>query len=656
MKDERKTRRQLISELAELRRRIAELERAEIERRRTEEALRIRDSAMVSSINALASADLEGNLTYVNPAFLKRWGYDDEEEVLGRPSVEFWQMEEKALNVIEVLRDRGSWLGELVAKRKDGSLFDVQLSASMITDEAGQSIRMMASFVDITERKWAEAALRRSERELTLRNEIANIFLAVPDEQMYGEALQVILKTMESECGVFGYIDQNGDLVCSSKTGEFWDQCQVPEKDIVFPREAWGDIWARALIGKKSLYSNEPLRVPEGHIPILRVVVVPITHQGEVIGILEVANKMTDYDQKDIQLLETIAASIAPILSARLERDRQERESKRVEETLRESESRLRSILSSMVDLVFVFDHEGRFIFYHCPSLDLLYMPPEKFIGKKHSEVMPPYVDRLFAKAFNKNKKGEVADYEYLLGVGGETRWYSVKLSPMLLDDEFAGSVAVIREITKQKRAEEPLKSAAFETLGALSRLVEANDPYTSGHSTTVTEVAIQIAQEMGLRDGQLDTLRIAGPLHDVGKVGIPSSVLNKPTGLTEAEWVMIRAHPQVSANVAQQVTAFQVAVPVIRHHHERWDGRGYPDGLQEGDIPLLARILAVADGFQAMTSERPYRRARSEEEALAELEKGAGTQWDPEVVKIFLKLRKPPAKQKSMDKRKRRK
>ena len=216
--------------------------------------------------------------------------------------------------------------------------------------------------------------------------------------------------------------------------------------------------------------------------------------------------------------------------------------------------------------------------------------------------------------------------------------------------------VLTIHRAVEKREAEEALKSAALETVEAVSRIIEASDPYTSGHSAMVTEIAIDIAQEMGLQDGHLDTLRIAGPLHDVGKVGIPSSVLNKPTGLTEAEWVMIQAHPQVSANVAQQVTAFEAAVPVIRHHHERWDGTGYPDGLKGEDIPLLARILAVADGFQAMTSERPYRRARTEEEALAELENGAGTQWDPEVVKLFLKLRKPPTERKGKGKRKRRK
>ncbi|MFQ5814366.1 MAG: PAS domain S-box protein, partial [Anaerolineae bacterium] len=135
------------------------------ERKRVEEALRIRDWAIESSINAIAMADLEGSLTYVNPSFLKLWGYGDDKEVLGRPAVEFWQMKEKAAEVVKALRERGGWMGELVGMKKDGSLFDVQLLASMVTDEAGKPIRMMSSFVDITERKRAEEALKEySER------------------------------------------------------------------------------------------------------------------------------------------------------------------------------------------------------------------------------------------------------------------------------------------------------------------------------------------------------------------------------------------------------------------------------------------------------------------------------------------------------------
>jgi len=216
--------------------------------------------------------------------------------------------------------------------------------------------------------------------------------------------------------------------------------------------------------------------------------------------------------------------------------------------------------------------------------------------------------------------------------------------------------VVTIQRAVEKREAQEALKGATVETVEAVSSIVEASDPYTAGHSARVTELALEIATEMGLGDGQFETLRIAGLLHDVGKVGIPGSVLNKPAKLTQAEWLMIQAHPVVSAEMSEQVTAFREAVPVIRHHHERWDGSGYPDGLKGEDIPLMARILAVADGFEAMTSERPYRSARTDEEALAELQKGAGTQWDPGVVKVFFKLRKPPTKRKGKGKRKGRK
>jgi PAS domain S-box-containing protein len=138
--------------------------RDETKRKQAEEALRIKDSAIASSINAIAIADLEGNLTYVNASFLSLWGYA-KQEVLGRPATGFWEMEERASEVLQQLRWEGSWIGELVAKRKDGSPFYVQLSASMVKNEAGEPVCMMSSFIDIAERKQAEAALRESEEQ-----------------------------------------------------------------------------------------------------------------------------------------------------------------------------------------------------------------------------------------------------------------------------------------------------------------------------------------------------------------------------------------------------------------------------------------------------------------------------------------------------------
>ena len=190
-------------------------------------------------------------------------------------------------------------------------------------------------------RKRAEEALRQSERELTIRNQIADIFLIVPDEDTYGAVLQVILEAMESEHGFFGYIDEDGNMVAPSLTREIWDQCQIPDKNIVFPRETWGGMWGRAMMEKRTLCANKLLHVPEGHIPVLRAMTVPIVHQGELIGVITVGNKTTDYDGKDQRLLEIIDAHIAPVLHARLQRDRQERERKRAEEALEEYSERL---------------------------------------------------------------------------------------------------------------------------------------------------------------------------------------------------------------------------------------------------------------------------------------------------------------------------
>jgi PAS domain S-box-containing protein len=147
-----------------------------------ERAVRVRDRAIESSINGIAFADLQGNLTYVNDSFLKMWGYENSEEVVGRPAVEFWERQEDSWKVIEALRGRGNWMGGLVAKKINGSLFDVHLSASMITDEDGKHAVMMGSFIDITEYKQAEAALKDSEQRYRLLVETMNDGLGVQDE------------------------------------------------------------------------------------------------------------------------------------------------------------------------------------------------------------------------------------------------------------------------------------------------------------------------------------------------------------------------------------------------------------------------------------------------------------------------------------------
>jgi len=178
-----------------------------------------------------------------------------------------------------------------------------------------------------------------------------------------------------------------------------------------------------------------------------------------------------------------------------------------------------------------------------------------------------------------------------------------------------------------------------FSTLFAFVRAVEARDSYTQQHSNRVTEMALKISRVIGCSNEECDILRFAGPLHDIGKIGIPDDILLKPGPLGKAEFERIKAHPVIGAGIIGQLGLWEREQQIVRWHHERYDGNGYPDGLAGEEIPLLARILAVADAFDAMSSNRVYREAMDEAQILASLKNGAGSQFDPAVVEAFLTI-----------------
>jgi len=172
--------------------------------------------------------------------------------------------------------------------------------------------------------------------------------------------------------------------------------------------------------------------------------------------------------------------------------------------------------------------------------------------------------------------------------------------------------------------------------LATFSAALEARDPYLRGHSSRVTTFAEGLARLIGWRGTRLEALQLGGSLHDVGKISVDASLLCKPGPLTEEELEQIRRHPVTGARLVESFEDFEPALPYVLHHHERWDGFGYPHGLSGFRIPLEARLLGVVDAFDAMTSARAYRPALSVEEALVELERCAGSQFDPRVVNAF--------------------
>jgi putative nucleotidyltransferase with HDIG domain len=199
-----------------------------------------------------------------------------------------------------------------------------------------------------------------------------------------------------------------------------------------------------------------------------------------------------------------------------------------------------------------------------------------------------------------------------------------------------SGAIAIALD---NARLYEERKELFIQTSFALATAIEKRDPYTGGHTKRVLDYSLQIGKALGLRGKELEGLKISAILHDIGKIGIPDSILAKPASLTREEFEIIQGHPVIGAEILKEIKGMEKIVNAIKYHHERWDGKGYPENLKGEEIPLWARIIAVADTFDALTTSRPYRKRISEREALEEIERNIEKQFCPDCGKAFLKI-----------------
>jgi putative nucleotidyltransferase with HDIG domain len=181
------------------------------------------------------------------------------------------------------------------------------------------------------------------------------------------------------------------------------------------------------------------------------------------------------------------------------------------------------------------------------------------------------------------------------------------------------------------------LHDLSFGALRTLARAIDAKSPWTAGHSDRVTALSLALGKRIGLDPGQLEKLERGGLLHDVGKIGVPAGVLDKPGPLTEDEWEIMRSHTTLGGRILEPIGRYADVIPIVLYHHERWDGSGYPRGLAGEAIPLLARVLAVADVYDALTSERPYRAGMDRETALGIIQIGQGTHFEARIAEAFI-------------------
>ncbi|MBN2077341.1 MAG: PAS domain S-box protein [Spirochaetes bacterium] len=309
------------------------------ERKRAEEELSALSRRHEAILNAVPEIIMEVNIgrvyTWSNSHGREFFGDD----VIGREAALYFVGEQDTYKRVQALFEgaESSIYIESLQRRRDGESRLLAWWCQSLRDTSGNVIGALSSARDITEQKRSERDLKRAHEILMYRNRISDVFLTARYEDMYVGVLDIMLEAMESEYGVFGYLDEEGGLVVPTMTRKVWDKCQVPEKTFTFPETIWGNSsWPRAIREKRIIFRNEiSTLTPPGHVTIRRHVSVPIVHQDRTVGLIQVANKREDYTPDDIDLLESIGNYIAPVLDARLKAEGQERARRRAEEELR---------------------------------------------------------------------------------------------------------------------------------------------------------------------------------------------------------------------------------------------------------------------------------------------------------------------------------
>ena len=323
-------------------------------------------------------------------------------------------------------------------------------------------------------------------------------------------------------------------------------------------------------------------------------------------------------------------------------------ERRRAEEKVLESELQHRTTLDFMGDAIHVMDRDLRLVLLNerfkqwCRELGL----ETEIIGRTVFEAfpfLPETVRKEYEQVF---RTGETLVTEEASQVGEREIITETRKIPILQGGEVAQVVTVVHDITKRKRAEEELREsleklrqALWETIQAIALIIETKDPYTAGHQRRSTQLAEAIARELGLPEEQREGIRMAGFIHDLGKIAVPSEILSKPSPLTEIERTIIQNHARAGYEILKTIEFPWPVAEIVLQHHEKLDGSGYPKGLRGDSILIEAKILAVADVVEAMASYRPYRPALGVDQALEEIVRYKGVRFEPRVVDACLKL-----------------
>jgi PAS domain S-box-containing protein/putative nucleotidyltransferase with HDIG domain len=544
--------------------------------------------------------DTEGKIIDINEAFQKGSGYD-RKEIIGS-SFEMMLYPDDAplaLEAFEKAEQEEFSRFEIRVKKKDGSTDWYSFINRPVIGKNGLLESYHGIATNITARKETEEALRESEEKFS------NVFHSSP--------ILMTINTLKEGL----YIDVNESAI--KKTGysreEFIGRT-VSDMSIFADKETHYR-FVNALIkdGRVDNFECE-FKLKSGEI-----------HTG--IASAEIFN---------IKGVDCVLTSTVDIT-----------ERKRVEKALRESEERYRHLVENANDIIYWTDSNGCFSFVNPVVKRILGYDEKELIGKHYLELIHldyrEEAERFYNLQFAERILNTYNELPVITKEGKEL-WIGQNVQLIVEGDRFGGFRAVVRDISDQREANGKIKSTIDKLRKAMNGIIQAieltietRDLYTAGHQRRVSNIARAIATEMGLQKNMIDGIRIAGLLHDIGKLHVPAEILSKPGKITENEFKIIKAHPRVGYDILKNIEFPWPIDYIVLQHHERINGTGYPDGISGEDILIEARILAVADVVEAMSSHRPYRAATGLDSALNEIEKNRGILYDPSVVDACIKI-----------------
>ncbi|MFH0847698.1 MAG: PAS domain S-box protein, partial [Chloroflexota bacterium] len=570
------------------------------ERKRAEEALKASEEryrALVENAPVgISITTVAGRSVFHNQMVTQLHGYDSIEEFLKVPARERYHDSEDRRRFLALIGEQGLVRDfEVRLKRKDGSAFWGSLTAVPQETETGEpSILVIAQ--DIDARKRAEAALKASEERYRALVENAPVGIGITT--LDGRAVVRNKATAE----IHGY----------ESTEEF---LKVPGQDLYYdPKDRERLV---ALIKESGLVKDLETRHrrKDGSVFWVSSTHIPVTTENGEPAILAIVQ---DIDAR-----------------------------KQAEDALKTSEERYRALVENAPVGIGLTTLDGRAIFRN-KSVTLMhgYESAGEFMKVPAQERYYDVNDRERLLKLLR-EQGLVRSLEIQhKRKDGSVFWVSITAIPQQTETGEPGVLMITQDIDTRKRAEEEtqrglerLRKAMGDTIQAMAHISEVRDPYTAGHQRRVAQLSTEIAKELGFSGEQLEAIRVIALIHDIGKIHVPAEILSKPGKLSELEYSMIKSHCQVGYEILKTIDFPWPVAQIVLQHHERLDGSGYPAGLHGNEISPEARILAVADVVEAMSSHRPYRASQGVGEALKEIQAGKGTLYDADVVDACVRL-----------------